>query len=111
MFTIPLRRALIIAAGLRFPEGVATAEVLKVRCAGDGNANGFRYLLSGTLVGGIFKAAGTGLGLWTDVLEGAARVSGVMLCGGRICALHWWPGEPSWVSPPGLVVRAGGCVT
>ena len=30
LFTIPLRRALIIHARLRFPEGVATAEVLKV---------------------------------------------------------------------------------
>ena len=30
LFTIPLRRALIVTAGLRFPEGLATAEVLKV---------------------------------------------------------------------------------
>src|SRR5881409_4086694 len=30
LFTIPLRRALIVQARLRFPEGVATAEVLKV---------------------------------------------------------------------------------
>ena len=30
LFTVPLRRALIIEAGLKFPEGVATAEVLKV---------------------------------------------------------------------------------
>src|SRR5678815_3276431 len=30
LFTIPLRRALIVTARLRFPEGVATAEVLKV---------------------------------------------------------------------------------
>ena len=29
LFTIPLRRALIVHARLRFPEGVATAEVLK----------------------------------------------------------------------------------
>ena len=30
VFTIPLRRALIEGARLRFPEGVATAEVLKI---------------------------------------------------------------------------------
>ncbi|QNN22452.1 oligopeptide transporter, OPT family [Planctomycetales bacterium ZRK34] len=30
MFTVPLRRALVVAAKLKFPEGVATAEVLKV---------------------------------------------------------------------------------
>ena len=29
LFTIPLRRALIIEEGLQFPEGIATAEVLK----------------------------------------------------------------------------------
>ena len=29
LFTIPLRRALILEAKLRFPEGIATAEVLK----------------------------------------------------------------------------------
>ena len=33
LFTIPLRRALIVTAGLRFPEGLATAEVLKVGAA------------------------------------------------------------------------------
>jgi putative OPT family oligopeptide transporter len=37
LFTIPLRRALIITARLQFPEGVATAEVLKV-AAGDRRA-------------------------------------------------------------------------
>ncbi len=32
LFTVPLRRALIITAKLKFPEGIATAEILK---AGD----------------------------------------------------------------------------
>src|SRR5207248_4231098 len=36
LFTIPLRRALIIDQPLRFPEGVATAEVLKVGAEGGG---------------------------------------------------------------------------
>src|SRR5690554_5565516 len=34
LFTIPLRRALIIEADLQFPEGVATAEVLKAGSEG-----------------------------------------------------------------------------
>ena len=34
LFTIPLRRALIVENPLRYPEGVATAEVLKVGSAG-----------------------------------------------------------------------------
>src|SRR2546421_9017304 len=36
LFTIPLRRALIVTTALRFPEGVATAEVLKVGADGGG---------------------------------------------------------------------------
>src|SRR6195952_5180863 len=36
LFTIPLRRALIIDQPLQFPEGVATAEVLKVGAEGGG---------------------------------------------------------------------------
>ena len=39
LFTIPLRRALIIETPLRFPEGVATAEILKV---GEGGGTGVR---------------------------------------------------------------------
>src|SRR5512137_694937 len=46
LFTIPLRRVLIVNARLRYPEGVATAEVLKVGsgtgAAGVGAASGFR---------------------------------------------------------------------
>ena len=29
LFTVPLRRALILEAKLQFPEGIATAEILK----------------------------------------------------------------------------------
>jgi putative OPT family oligopeptide transporter len=52
IFTIPLRRALIVTARLRFPEGVATAEVLKVGAAERSEAGsrdsvgGFRSLAS-----------------------------------------------------------------
>ena len=38
LFTIPLRRALIVHARLRFPEGVATAEVLKAGASTDAGA-------------------------------------------------------------------------
>ena len=44
LFTIPLRRAMIIENPLQFPEGVATAEVLKVgdswRCGGEVHRDG-----------------------------------------------------------------------
>lgn len=88
IFTIPLRRALIVDAGLRFPEGVATAEVLKVaapdrREAGPGEAAGdFRTLLSAALLGGAVKFGESGLRLWTESLEGAAQAGRTLLYGG-----------------------------
>ena len=41
LFSVPLRRALIVDQGLQFPEGVATAEVLK---AGDEPGSGVKIL-------------------------------------------------------------------
>ncbi len=78
LFTIPLRRALIVTARLRFPEGVATAEVLKVGAAAEPSAResmgNFRSLFSAALLGGLVKFGESGLRLWTESLEGAAEV-------------------------------------
>src|SRR5690242_3293480 len=48
LFTIPLRRSLIIDQPLQFPEGVATAEVLKAGATGGG---GVALLVIGSVVG------------------------------------------------------------
>ncbi len=71
-FTIPLRRALIVEARLKFPEGVATAEVLKTggvqtdRSKPKSDAvdaqTGFRRLLQAAGIGGLFKALEAGFG-------------------------------------------------
>jgi len=80
LFTIPLRRALIVTARLRFPEGVATAEVLKVgiedrfETASADSTRDFRALFSAALLGGAVKFSESGLRLWADSLEGAAQV-------------------------------------
>ncbi len=73
LFTIPLRRALIVESDLKFPEGVATAEVLKV---GESGGAGIRFLVFGSLVGALFKLGETGLRLWGAVFERAAYVKG-----------------------------------
>ena len=52
LFTIPLRRSLIVEQNLRFPEGVAAAEVLK---AGDNPAQGVKLLGLAALGGGLAK--------------------------------------------------------
>ncbi len=83
LFTIPLRRALIIHARLRFPEGVATAEVLKVGTSSGGNAGGrVRLLLGAAALGGGFKFAEGGLKLWSESLEGALQLRRSTFYGG-----------------------------
>ena len=71
-FTIPLRRALIVEAKLKFPEGVATAAVLQTggiendRSKDKSNAiadAGFATLLKGALIGGVVKLLESGLGV------------------------------------------------
>ncbi len=74
LFTIPLRRALIVNAHLRFPEGVATAEVLKVGLtdpAASGSRKDVLTLLSAALLGGAAKFAESGARLWAESVEGA----------------------------------------
>jgi putative OPT family oligopeptide transporter len=71
-FTIPLRRALIVEARLRYPEGVATAEVLKTGGIesggeagerGDEATAGFKRLLVAAGIGGAVKLLESGVGL------------------------------------------------
>lgn len=68
LFTIPLRRAFIIEADLDFPEGKATAEVLKV---GNEGGSGVVHIVGAGLIGAGFKLGEAGLRLWAPVLEGA----------------------------------------
>lgn len=71
LFTIPLRRALIVENPLRFPEGVATAEVLKVGATGGA---GVRFLATGGIVGALFKFGATGFRLWGETAQAAKYV-------------------------------------
>jgi len=73
LFTIPLRRALIIDQPLQFPEGVATAEVLKVGAEGGG---GVGILVLTGVVGAIIKVGMTGLKLWSEVVQFGGWLTG-----------------------------------
>jgi putative OPT family oligopeptide transporter len=77
LFTIPLRRALIVPGELKFPEGVATAAVLQTGDAG--GAGGLKRIALGAAGGGLFKLGQSGLNLWTATTEVAARVGGSVL--------------------------------
>ncbi len=65
LFSVPLRRTMIVEQKLQFPEGVAAAEVLKV---GDNPAEGVKWLGLATLAGGLYKLATSGLRLAPETL-------------------------------------------
>ena len=86
LFSIPLRASLLNDPELRFPEGVATAEVLKI---GDRTADGgglqasaaalFRAMLQGFGFGGVYKAMSAGLHLWGEFLSFGSYVGVTVL--------------------------------
>lgn len=70
MFSVPLRRSLIVDQGLAFPEGKAAAEVLKT---GENPAEGVKVLGIAATLGGFIKlAAASGLRLIPDTAGVAA---------------------------------------
>jgi len=85
LFTIPLRRALIVEQQLKFPEGTATAEVLKVGDeVGHHHAGrGARSLGVAAIIGALVKLAETGLRLWPGTAQASSYVgrSGIAYVG------------------------------
>ncbi|HUO81347.1 MAG TPA: oligopeptide transporter, OPT family [Gammaproteobacteria bacterium] len=71
MFSIPLRRSLIVEQKLAYPEGTATAEVLKV---GEDPGSGLKYLAVAAIAGGLIKFVETGLRLWSGTAQAATYV-------------------------------------
>ncbi|HDP81436.1 MAG TPA: oligopeptide transporter, OPT family [Spirochaetes bacterium] len=75
LFTVPLRRALIIESDLTFPEGIATAEVLRTgERARDGNArgeSGIGLLAGSAVTAAVMKLAQQAFQLWDSSIIGA----------------------------------------
>ncbi|MGB3133974.1 MAG: oligopeptide transporter, OPT family [Candidatus Macondimonas sp.] len=69
IFTIPLRHLLINDPALPFPEGTATAEVVRLT---DSEAPGLRHLVGGALGAATYKLLQGGAGLWPVAWNGAA---------------------------------------
>ena len=78
LFMIPLRRALIVEEEeLKYPEGVACAEVLE---AGQQGGSGILYVFSALGVGAFLKLLGQhGIGLLKGTVEGATRAGSTAL--------------------------------
>jgi putative OPT family oligopeptide transporter len=73
LFTIPLRRSLIVEAKLKFPEGIATAEVLET---GQEGGKGVLCIAKAAIASGLFKVGAGALGLWPEAVEGAKAIGG-----------------------------------
>jgi putative OPT family oligopeptide transporter len=123
LMMIPLRKALIVDAQdtLKYPEGTACAEVLRV---GEKGGTSAKTVFTGFFVGLIYKVANIGMRLWTDVPEKAIsffkgatlsaevspellgvgyiigpRIGAVMIAGGILS---------SWVLIPAIFLFGGG---
>ena len=69
LFSVPLRRTMIVEDPLPFPEGKAAAEVLK---AGENPGPGLKLLGFSAVIGALFKAgAASGMRLLPDTAAGA----------------------------------------
>ena len=84
LFTIPLRRAMVVHSDLAYPEGVAAAEILKVGSLtrADGKSeSGIKEILSGSVVAGIIafltnglQVLGGSLSAWFHVGRGMTQL-------------------------------------
>lgn len=80
LFTVPLRRALILKAQLRFPEGVATAAVLKTGHETNAKKSQESLKLIGlsALVGGVVKLGELAFSVWSSAIGGAVAIKGAI---------------------------------
>lgn len=84
LFTIPLRRAMVVNSDLPYPEGMAAAEILKVGSGEHRDSNkagGLREILGGGIVAGIvalctsgFKVLAGEIGFWFHVGRGMTQM-------------------------------------
>ncbi len=80
LFTIPLRRAMVVHSDLPYPEGVAAAEILKVGTAN--NSSGIKELLTGGGIASLtalfssgFKILTSELSVWLPFGSGITQLS------------------------------------
>ena len=67
LFTIPLRRAMVVHSDLPYPEGVAAAEILKVGSQKTGG--GMKEILSGGIISSLVSLCTNGFNILSDGLS------------------------------------------
>jgi putative OPT family oligopeptide transporter len=73
VFSVPLRRVLLAQPALTFPEGVATAHILR---AGHETGRGITALIAGCLWGGFMKMCQSGFHLLAGSVTGGMSIRG-----------------------------------
>lgn len=80
LFSIPLRRALVVDSGLPYPEGVAAAAVLKSG-NDDTSKNEFatvKDILNGSFLSALFVFFSNGLGIFTNKISYFMKLNGAI---------------------------------
>jgi putative OPT family oligopeptide transporter len=109
LFSVPLRRSLIVEHNLAFPEGKAAAEVLR---AGENPAQGINLLAGASILGGVAKlCAASGLRLIADSAASATYVGrGIAYFGTNLSPALLAVGYIVGLNI-GIVVMAGGIIS
>ena len=83
LFTVPLRRSLIVEQQLTYPEGTATAEVLRAGDRDAGGSGAVRTIAMAGITGALVKLAETGLRIWPGTAQASTYVgqSGIAYIG------------------------------
>ena len=81
LFTIPLRRAMVVHSDLPYPEGLAAAEILKVGVSSNSGSSSIRELLMGSGIAGLtallsngFNVLASQLSAWVQVGRGITQL-------------------------------------
>jgi putative OPT family oligopeptide transporter len=83
MFTVPLRRAMVVESDLPYPEGVAAAEILRVGSPGENDAPptpgqpGLRDVVSGGVISAAFALISSGFALFATEVNQYFRIGGL----------------------------------
>lgn len=82
LFTIPLRRAMVVHSDLPYPEGVAAAEILKVGSKSKNSAGSMKKIIGGGVIASIvslctngFKFLSEGLSIFISAGNGITQIA------------------------------------
>jgi putative OPT family oligopeptide transporter len=83
MFTVPLRRAMVVQSDLPYPEGVAAAEILRVGSPGEDAAPpepgqpGLKDVMSGGVISATFALVSSGFAIFATEVNTYFRIGGL----------------------------------